>query len=268
MPSPWNETMPADSAWRSETGMTPVARANEQDAAAGGRTARELLLTGGRIALASIALRLYRRSRRIRAYLRWSDVGRTSEIYLGEVSRETRAENLRQGWEIVHARNLTNSQTVISESSGQIEGKSWASSQAVRNIMRANRNKDTKPEILLRSSLHAMGMRYRVAYRPIPTLRRTADIVFTKARVAVFVDGCFWHGCPAHYRPSTKNSEFWRAKIEDNRARDAETTALMSAAGWSVIRIWEHEPVADAAQRIFDAVHERAAIRLDSPPPP
>ncbi|WP_207784050.1 very short patch repair endonuclease [Micromonospora globispora] len=140
------------------------------------------------------------------------------------------------------------------QSSARVVPESWASSPATRNVMRANRSRDTKPETLLRSRLHAMGLRYRVSRRPLPELRRTADLVFTGARVAVFVDGCYWHGCPEHHRPATKNSEFWKTKIEGNRARDIETTALLTKAGWTVIRIWEHEPIEGAAQRVLAAV--------------
>jgi DNA mismatch endonuclease (patch repair protein) len=254
MSSHWNDTIPPDAAWRCKPGMTRAARANEQDIAAGGRKARELPLPDGRIALASVALRLYLRTRRIRAYLRWSDRGVTGERYLGEVTLATRAENLRAAWELVRASEAPTALTDTSKPRKAEGRESWASSPAVRNVMRANRNKNTKPEILLRSSLHAMGLRYRVAYRPVAGLRRTADIVFTKARVAVFIDGCFWHGCPDHYRPSTRNSEFWSAKIEGNRARDIETTALLSSAGWTVIRVWEHEAINSAAQRVRDAV--------------
>src|SRR6185312_14838678 len=77
--------------------------------------------------------------------------------------------------------------------------ESWASSEGVRASMQSNKGKDTKPEVALRSAVHALGLRYRVSTRPLKDLRRTADLVFTKARVAVFLDGCFWHGCPQHH---------------------------------------------------------------------
>lgn len=123
--------------------------------------------------------------------------------------------------------------------------------------MRGNRGRDTKPELALRSAVHAMGFRYRVNARPIPTLRRTADLVFTRAHVAVFLDGCYWHGCADHYRPSRTNSNFWSKKIADNRARDAETDRLLNAEGWLVMRFWEHDDVRDAAGRIADTVRCR-----------
>ncbi|MFI6229907.1 very short patch repair endonuclease [Micromonospora echinospora] len=120
--------------------------------------------------------------------------------------------------------------------------------------MRANKARDTRPERRLRSLLHQAGLRYRVNTRPVADLRRTADVVFPGARVAVFVDGCYWHGCPEHYRPAQANSQFWRAKIDGNRARDQETDLLLADAGWTVVRVWEHEDPAEAAQRIHDLV--------------
>ncbi|WP_209437234.1 very short patch repair endonuclease [Amycolatopsis azurea] len=120
--------------------------------------------------------------------------------------------------------------------------------------MRGNRSKDTKPEVRLRKLLHAQGLRYRVSTSPVPGVRRTADVVFPRALVAVFVDGCYWHGCPAHYRPSTANSEFWANKIRRNRERDAETTKLLEEAGWRVIRAWEHEDPGKVANKVIELV--------------
>jgi DNA mismatch endonuclease (patch repair protein) len=134
---------------------------------------------------------------------------------------------------------------------------SWASSPAVRNVMRGNKGRDTRPELALRSAVHALGMRYRVGLRPVPQVRRTADIVFPKARVAVFLDGCFWHGCPEHHRPAQKNSEFWLTKIKGNKTRDADTDTRLREAGWQVIRIWEHEDPIVAAEIIRNAIRGR-----------
>ncbi|MEU6913164.1 very short patch repair endonuclease [Streptomyces olindensis] len=120
--------------------------------------------------------------------------------------------------------------------------------------MAANKAKDTKPERLLRSALHRKGLRYRVGIRPVPGLRRTADVVFPKAKVAVFVDGCFWHGCPEHHRPARKRGSFWKKKIEGNRDRDAATNVALHEAGWTVVRVWEHEDVDEAAERILNMV--------------
>lgn len=122
--------------------------------------------------------------------------------------------------------------------------------------MQANRSRDTQPELAIRRLLHARGRRYRVDVRPDPTLRRRADIVFTRLRVAVFIDGCFWHGCPEHSRQSFgHNVDYWPGKIAGNVARDINTTARLEDAGWTVLRFWEHEPaaaVADAVERILD----------------
>lgn len=125
--------------------------------------------------------------------------------------------------------------------------------------MRANRGRDTRPEKALRTAVHALGMRYRVNIRPIKTVRRTVDLVFTRAKVAVFVDGCFWHGCPEHYRPAKgETAAFWTDKIAANHARDADTDRLLRDAGWFVIRCWEHEQPEVAAARIARIVAERA----------
>lgn len=114
--------------------------------------------------------------------------------------------------------------------------QSWASSPAARKVMQGNRSRDTSPELAVRRILHAQGLRYRVDYRPEPSLRRTADIVFTKQRVAVFVDGCYWHACPEHGTSARTNAEYWSAKLNRNVARDAETTARLETAGWTVLR--------------------------------
>lgn len=136
---------------------------------------------------------------------------------------------------------------------------SWATSPAVRAVMRGNRGRDTRPEIAIRSAVHAMGLRYRVGIRPVPQIRRTADIVFTRTKVAVFIDGCFWHGCPEHHRPAKRNSEFWNDKINGNIARDLDTDTRLKDAGWRVVRIWEHEPPAAAAERIRSTVRGTAS---------
>jgi DNA mismatch endonuclease (patch repair protein) len=123
--------------------------------------------------------------------------------------------------------------------------------------MVANKSRDTRPEKALRSVLHRQGLRFRVGVRPIPDLRRAADIVFTRSRVAVFVDGCYWHGCPDHHRPAKKGATFWQEKIASNKARDAETNEVLCRAGWVVIRVWEHEDPEQAAQAVVRAVTSR-----------
>lgn len=132
--------------------------------------------------------------------------------------------------------------------------ESWASSAAARNVMRANRRRDTTPELAVRRLVHAAGLRYRVDTRPLPSLNRRADLVFTRARVAVFIDGCYWHGCAEHGTSPKTNAEFWRTKIAVNRARDAETDAALAAAGWDIVRAWEHEDPVVVAGRVIEAV--------------
>lgn len=114
--------------------------------------------------------------------------------------------------------------------------------------------RDTAPEIRLRRTLHAQGLRYRVHVRPLPELRRTADIVFRRAKVAVFVDGCFWHSCPEHGTAPTANDAWWAAKLAKNVERDVDTDSRLAAAGWTVVRVWEHEDPVDASTRVSDAV--------------
>ncbi|GAB3996378.1 very short patch repair endonuclease [Nocardioides marmoraquaticus] len=140
---------------------------------------------------------------------------------------------------------------------------SWASSSAVRAVMRGNRRRDTRPEMRVRRALHARGLRYRVDIAPLAGLRRRADVVFRGPRVAVFIDGCFWHGCPEHGMTPRTNTEFWRAKLDRNRERDVETTLVLAAAGWVVLRFWEHETAGDDAmsdvvRRVEAAVRGRA----------
>jgi DNA mismatch endonuclease, patch repair protein len=142
--------------------------------------------------------------------------------------------------------------------SGRVE-ESWASSSAVRASMQSNKGRDTEPELALRRAVHALGLRYRVSARPLTGLRRTADLVFTKAKVAVFLDGCFWHGCSAHHTVAATNARFWADKVDGNRARDRDTDSQLLAAGWVSIRIWEHEDPLEAAERIRDLVLARRA---------
>lgn len=123
--------------------------------------------------------------------------------------------------------------------------------------MLGNKSRNTKPELALRRAIHAMGLRYRVSMRPDPSLRRTADVVFTSVRVAVFVDGCFWHACPEHGSRPRVNPDYWEPKLRANRLRDAETDALLCALGWTVVRVWEHEDVKEASVRVATEVSAR-----------
>ncbi|GHF96903.1 very short patch repair endonuclease [Streptomyces zaomyceticus] len=134
---------------------------------------------------------------------------------------------------------------------------SWASSAGRRRNMQAIRSRDTRPERLLRRLLHAQGLRYRVAARPLPDLRRTADIVFRPAKVAVFVDGCYWHGCPEHYVPPKTNPGYWSEKVAGNIARDRDTDRRLTDADWTVLRFWEHQAPEECADAVFHAVLER-----------
>ncbi|WP_223184365.1 very short patch repair endonuclease [Streptomyces sp. CBMA152] len=145
----------------------------------------------------------------------------------------------------------------------EIPPVSWASTPGTRRSMQSNKGRDTKPELALRHAVHALGLRYRVAYRPIPSVRRTADLVFTKARLAVFLDGCFWHGCPSHHTVSKTNADYWSAKVETNRKRDRQTDRLLEEAGWTVLRIWEHEDPTAAAARVRDLYRGRLKATAD-----
>ena len=116
-----------------------------------------------------------------------------------------------------------------------------ASTDAIRRSMVANRGRDTSPELAVRQLLYRLGLRYRVNYQPETSLRRSVDIVFTRARIAVFIDGCFWHSCPQHGSLPRANAEFWASKLGRTQERDAETNAALAKLGWRVLRYWEHE---------------------------
>jgi DNA mismatch endonuclease (patch repair protein) len=119
--------------------------------------------------------------------------------------------------------------------------------------------RDTAPEVALRRALHRRGLRYRVGTRPVPELRGAADIVFTAARVAVYVDGCFWHMCPEHSTMPANNADWWKAKLEGNRARDRRTDDVLTRHGWDVVRVWEHDDPEEAAARIAELVRRSRA---------
>lgn len=121
--------------------------------------------------------------------------------------------------------------------------------------MRRNPRRDTAPEIALRSALHAQGLRFRKDL-PVRLVGRVVrpDIVFTRARVAVFVDGCFWHRCPLHGNMPRANGDYWRPKLERNVARDRIVDRALAEEGWTVVRAWEHEPVEEASVRVVGAL--------------
>jgi DNA mismatch endonuclease (patch repair protein) len=140
-----------------------------------------------------------------------------------------------------------------------------ASSPAVRAVMQGVRGKDTKPELALRRELHRRGLRYRIHQRIEAGDRRcNVDIAFRPARLVVFVDGCRWHKCPIHHREPRTNADYWNAKLARNVARDRANDAALAAAGWHVVRVWEHEDPAEAADRVQAALAEaRGAARTD-----
>ncbi|WP_111654121.1 very short patch repair endonuclease [Actinoplanes lutulentus] len=246
----WADKAPPLRAWKGPAGLPRAVRSAEQDKASGGRIRRTVDVGDGVTACASIELKVLPNTRRIRAYLRWSFKGKTVEKYVGEVSETTRTRNLEAAWRLVFDQRLV----IVSEK----PAGSWASSPSVRSVMKANRARDTKPELALRSAVHKLGLRYRVDVAPLKGLRRRADLVFTHAKVAVFSDGCYWHGCPEHHRPSHKNSNFWKEKISGNKDRDRDTDAQLADHGWLAVRVWEHEEVEAAANRIARVVRDRA----------
>jgi DNA mismatch endonuclease, patch repair protein len=134
---------------------------------------------------------------------------------------------------------------------------SWASSPGVRRSMQSNRPRDTTPEVAVRQALHRLGLRYRTHLRPIAGDRCQVDVAFTRWRVAVFVDGCFWHGCPQHATRPATNREWWGSKLDNNVARDRRTDERLQAAGWTVLRYWEHMPVDEVVQDVCRALRER-----------
>ena len=121
--------------------------------------------------------------------------------------------------------------------------------------------RDTRPELSLRRELWRRGLRYRVDTAPASGIRRRADLVFSRARVAVFVDGCFWHCCPEHATTPKANGIWWSKKLVANVERDRDTDHRLNDAGWVAVRVWEHEPIASAADRVEDTVRARHAPR-------
>ena len=135
------------------------------------------------------------------------------------------------------------------------------SSEAALKRMQAAKPKNTLPEKALRSALHRKGLRYRIHAKPLKELNRSADIVFRSGKIAVFIDGCFWHGCPIHGTQAKANAEFWRVKIRHNRERDADTNRRLEDAGWKLIRVWEHEDSEEASERIYNLVRKRQSTQ-------
>ena len=144
-----------------------------------------------------------------------------------------------------------------------------ASSPSVRRVMQGNKGRDTKPEQAVRSYVHRRGLRFKKHVR-LPGSRCSADLLFSRAQVAVFIDGCFWHGCPEHGRQPVSNATYWRDKIARNQERDRRVTRDLQLAGWRVIRAWEHEDPEHVADRVEAAIRggvtEGLGARLPSDP--
>jgi DNA mismatch endonuclease, patch repair protein len=140
------------------------------------------------------------------------------------------------------------------EESGEPHPRSPATDPAVSRRMRATRRRDTSAEMRIRSALHRRGWRYRVDRRVEPDVRGRPDLAFTRERVAVFIDGCFWHGCPDHFSKPRTRTAWWSEKISQNRVRDRRTTVALEERGWTVLRIWEHSPTAEAVEQIEAAL--------------
>jgi DNA mismatch endonuclease (patch repair protein) len=133
------------------------------------------------------------------------------------------------------------------------------SSVGVSERMSKHPRRDTQPELRLRRMLHAAGLRYRVQY-PVPGMkRRTIDVAFTGRKVAVFVDGCFWHGCAEHRTVPASNRDWWATKLTKNSARDAETDRHLSSLGWRVVRLWEHDAPTEGYERVRRALEEETS---------
>ena len=134
---------------------------------------------------------------------------------------------------------------------------------ALSQRMSRVKRRDNAPELAVRRLLHGAGLRYRVAW-PVPGhRRRTIDVAFTRLRLAVFIDGCFWHGCPQHLHHPLANASWWLRKIGTNRARDEDVTAQLAALGWTVLRFWEHEDPAEVVARIQGWIADQAPVGPD-----
>lgn len=131
--------------------------------------------------------------------------------------------------------------------------------------MQSNKSRDTRPEIAVRSALHREGLRFRKNVRPVPQLRCTADVVFAAARVAVFVDGCFWHACTIHGSLPRTNREWWRSKLNATRERDRLNSEVLRNAGWHVVRVWEHDDIPSVVSTVRTALASHSSVGRSSP---
>jgi DNA mismatch endonuclease (patch repair protein) len=143
--------------------------------------------------------------------------------------------------------------------------ESWASTPGIAKSMRSNRGRDTALELRVRRAVYARGVRYRVDFPPLPGLRLRADLVFIRRRIAVYLDGCFWHGCPLHGVTPIAHPEYWIPKLARTRERDLEATRALEDAGWSVLRFWEHDAVDHIVDSILNAVEMRVKAAVVTP---
>lgn len=135
----------------------------------------------------------------------------------------------------------------------------------VSTRMRANHRRDTRPERRVRSLLHARGLRFRVDHGLVAgDVRVRPDVVFTRARLVLFIDGCFWHACPIHGNQPQRNRGYWAPKLIRNAERDRRVTHALEGDGWLVVRAWEHEDASDVADRVSRAVEQRRAHQRDA----
>lgn len=144
-----------------------------------------------------------------------------------------------------------------------VVAKPKPSSPSVSARFKAQREKDTRPELLVRRALHRRGLRYRLHRRPLEHLRRTVDIVFLTPKVAVDVRGCFWHSCPEHRSMPQSNASWWAEKLDRNVKRDCETVSELESAGWTVVVVWEHDDPEAVADQIAALVRGRHVHRVD-----
>lgn len=148
------------------------------------------------------------------------------------------------------------SQPRLVKSRLELHGGVLPPTEATRKRMVGQARHDTAPETAVRDALTALGLRFETNERPLPEFRREVDILFPAERVAVFIDGCFWHGCPKHSRSTKSNTKWWAEKIARNRERDAETNRVLRRNGYKVLRIWEHEPPELAAKKVARAIEK------------
>jgi DNA mismatch endonuclease (patch repair protein) len=138
------------------------------------------------------------------------------------------------------------------------------SNASVSAVMRANKRENTRPEVAVRSILHRQGHRFRKHIRiDAGEVRVRPDVAFTRQKLAVFIDGCFWHGCPDHGNAPRANATYWRWKLARNKSRDIRVDTALRQAGWTVLRLWEHVPAEEAAEVVVS--HLGNAARTETP---